>query len=218
MKCSALCTIVWNTTSRRYQHGPVDLVRQILQLLSNHRRGPGRVDCNRFDLNTLALIGDNHCGKNSNRDCASRALIAERFHGQCFVVLHIKDGVELRDLQKVVNLLGQVQQFEFAALFLGGGIGTNKFAYTRAVDIVHVAQVQQDSFLPLGEQVVYGVTQRYAAFTESDSALKVDDRDVIRLTGAELDAHWGGPSLSNRDYLKDKSTRTHDRVHRSLRD
>jgi hypothetical protein len=42
---------------------------------------------------------------------------------------------------------------------------------------------------------VYGVTQRYAAFTESDSALKVDDRDVIRLTGAELDAHWVGPSF-----------------------
>src|SRR5437879_6332979 len=105
---------------------------------------------------------------------ASRALFPERFYGQCFVVLNIEDGVELRDLQKVVDLLGQVQQLELAALFLGSGEGTDKFADTRAVDIVYVAQVQQDSFLPLGKQVVHGVTHSYAAFAESNSALKVD--------------------------------------------
>src|SRR5882672_3586712 len=195
MKCSALCTTVWNTTSLRYQPGLVELVR-ILQLLCNHRRVPGRFALNRFDLNTLGPHpGHDHCGRTSPRDCASRTLLAERFYRQCFVFLHIEDGVELRDLQKVVDLLGQVQQFEFAALFLGSGEGTDKFADTRAVDIVHVAQVQQDSFLPLGKQVVHRVTHSCAAFTESDSAPKVDDRDVIRLTDAEIYAHWVGPSF-----------------------
>ncbi len=38
-------------------------------------------------------------------------LRAERLYGQRFVVLHIEDCVELCDLQQVVDLLGQVQQF-----------------------------------------------------------------------------------------------------------
>ena len=39
--------------------------------------------------------------------------------GDCggFVVLHVEDGVELGDLQQVVDLLGQVQQLQLAALF-----------------------------------------------------------------------------------------------------
>ena len=40
-----------------------------------------------------------------------RTPLAERFYGRCFIVLHIEDCVELRDLQQVVDLLGQVQQF-----------------------------------------------------------------------------------------------------------
>jgi hypothetical protein len=93
------------------------------------------------------------------------------------------------DLQQVVDSLGQAQHFDFAVLLFGSGEGTNKFADTGAVDIVHLAKVQQDPFLPLGKEVVHGITQSYAAFTEGDSALEVDDRDAIGLTGAEIYAH-----------------------------
>ena len=34
-----------------------------------------------------------------------------------FVVLDVEDGVELGDLEQVVNLLGQVQQLQFASAF-----------------------------------------------------------------------------------------------------
>jgi hypothetical protein len=54
---------------------------------------------------------------------ANPAIRAERFYGQCLVVLHIEASVDLCYLQNVVDLLGQVQQFEFAALFLGSGKG-----------------------------------------------------------------------------------------------
>src|SRR5881275_2171046 len=50
-----------------------------------------------------------------------RTLLAERQYGRCFVVLHIEEGVELRDLQQVVYSLGDVEQLEFAALVLGSG-------------------------------------------------------------------------------------------------
>src|SRR5438034_7380236 len=42
-----------------------------------------------------------------------RTLLAERQYGRCFVVLHIEEGVELRDLQQVVYSLGDVEQLEF---------------------------------------------------------------------------------------------------------
>jgi len=55
-------------------------------------------------------------------------LLGERFYGRCFVVLHIEDGVELRDLQQVVYFLGEVEQLEFAALVFGGGEGADQLA------------------------------------------------------------------------------------------
>jgi hypothetical protein len=55
-------------------------------------------------------------------------LLGERFYGRCFVVLHIEDGVELRDLQQVVYFFGEVEQLEFAALVFGGGEGADQLA------------------------------------------------------------------------------------------
>ena len=57
----------------------------------------------------------------SSPDYKHRTLLAERQYGRCFVVLHIEEGVELRDLQQVVYSLGDVEQLEFAALVLGSG-------------------------------------------------------------------------------------------------
>ncbi len=124
------------------------------------------------------------------RGCKHSALLAERLYGHCFVVLHIENGEELRDLQQIVCFFGEVEQLEFAALFLGSGEGTDKFADTGAVDLVHVAEVQHDHFLPLRKQVVHRIAQSYAAFTEGDPATKVDNRDAADLTSTGLHAHW----------------------------
>src|ERR1039458_7492016 len=65
---------------------------------------------------------------------------------RCFVLLDIEDGVELRDLQQVVYFFGEVEQLEFAALVFASGEGADELADTGAVDIIHVAEVQQDFF------------------------------------------------------------------------
>jgi hypothetical protein len=57
-----------------------------------------------------------------------RKLLGERFHGYCLVVFHIEDGVELGDLEQIVDLLGEVEQLKFAALVLGGGECADQFA------------------------------------------------------------------------------------------
>src|SRR5208282_2598211 len=126
-----------------------------------------------------------------SRPKQARPRLAERFYARCFVVLHIEDGVELGDLQQVVNFLGEVEQLEFAALVLGSGEGADQLADTGAVDIVHVAEVQQDLFLPLGKQVAHGIAQNHAAFAEGDPAAEVDYGNAIHLTSTGLHAHWG---------------------------
>src|SRR5258708_39572850 len=47
--------------------------------------------------------------------------LLESLNRRRLVFLHIEHGVELRDLQQVVHLLGEVQKFKLAALVLGGG-------------------------------------------------------------------------------------------------
>ena len=48
-----------------------------------------------------------------------RNSLLERLDGRGFVVFHVEDSVELRDLEQIVHLFGEVQQFEFTALVLG---------------------------------------------------------------------------------------------------
>ncbi len=55
-------------------------------------------------------------------------LLRERFYGRCFVILHIEDGVQLCNLQQVVNFLGEVEQLKFATLVLGCGKGADQLA------------------------------------------------------------------------------------------
>src|SRR5271154_5815690 len=52
--------------------------------------------------------------------CGTRMdfLLGERRDCGCLVVLDVEDSVEFRDLKQVVDLLGQVQQLQFAAAVL----------------------------------------------------------------------------------------------------
>src|SRR5579864_480667 len=51
--------------------------------------------------------------------------LPERLHRGRFIVLHIKHGVELGDLQQIVDFLGQVQQLKFAALVFYRGVSAD---------------------------------------------------------------------------------------------
>ena len=45
--------------------------------------------------------------------------------GDAFIGIHFEDCKQFRDLQKVVNLLCQVKQFQFATFALHGGIAAH---------------------------------------------------------------------------------------------
>src|ERR1700760_4061109 len=97
-------------------------------------------------------------------------LLGERGDGGCFVVLNIKDGVKLGDLEQVMNLLGEVQQLQFAALVADCGVGADQLTDARAVDVVDVAEVQQNKLCTLREQVTGGVAELNTAFAEGNAS------------------------------------------------
>jgi hypothetical protein len=81
--------------------------------------------------------GRNVAQKNQKRDWLRQSPIPytsflnsllERFHGGRFVVFYVENGVQLGDLQQVVDLLGQVEQFQFAALVFDRGESADQFA------------------------------------------------------------------------------------------
>ena len=54
--------------------------------------------------------------------------LLERLYRGCFVVFYVEDGVKLGDLEQIIDLLGEVQQLQFAALILGRGESAYQFA------------------------------------------------------------------------------------------
>src|SRR5262249_7004294 len=72
----------------------------------------------------------------------------------------------------------------------GGGEGADQFADPGAVDVIDVAQVEQNLLVSFGQQVADGVAQNHAAFAEGDAAAEVDDGHSIHLTSTGLHGHW----------------------------
>src|ERR1019366_6714474 len=107
-----------------------------------------------------------------------------------FIVFNIKDGVELGDLQQVMHFLGQVEQFQFAALVADGCEPADQFADTGAVNVSDVAKVEQDLLMALPDHVANGVAQYNAAFAEGDTPTQVNDRDAVYLACACFHRHW----------------------------
>src|SRR5215472_2379990 len=113
----------------------------------------------------------------------------ERFDRLALVVLDVEDGVELGDLEQVVNFLGEVEQLELAALVANGSERADQLADTGAVDVGHVAEVEQDFLLAFGNQVFHRFTQDHAAFAQGDATAHIDDGNAVYLSRASLHCH-----------------------------
>src|SRR5450755_46925 len=78
--------------------------------------------------------------------------LAKRLDRCRLVVLHIKDGIELGDLQQIVHFLGEVEQLKVTALLAHGGESAYQFANARAVNVVNLGEVEENLLLTLAEQ------------------------------------------------------------------
>jgi len=118
-----------------------------------------------------------------------RGRLLVRGDGAGFVVVDIENGVELGELEDVLDLLGKVEELEAGTLVFGSGVGADEFAKAGAVDVVHVAEVEQDALRALADQVTNGLPQLHTPLAESDSPAKVQDSDSVQFTGSDSKCH-----------------------------
>src|SRR5579871_4676445 len=115
--------------------------------------------------------------------------VIERFHGVKFVVFDVEDGVELGDVEDVFDLLGEIEQLEFAAGVADGGEGADQFADPGAVDVIHLGEVQDDLLLAFAEQIPDGGAEIVNLIAEDDTSAQVQDGDVRHFAGIDGERH-----------------------------
>src|SRR6266496_1593509 len=104
--------------------------------------------------------------------------VVEGSDGGKFVILDVEDGVELGDVEDVLDFLGEVEELEFASGVAHGGEAADEFSYAGAVDVVDAAEVEDDLLLAISNKVADSVAEVADFIPENDAAIDVEDGDV----------------------------------------
>jgi hypothetical protein len=115
--------------------------------------------------------------------------VVEGFYGSEFVVFDIEDGVELGDVENVVNFLGEIEELEFASGVADGSEAADEFSDPGAVEVIDGGEVEDDFLLALGDQVVDSGAESADLGTEDDAAVDVEDGDMGDFAGVNFQGH-----------------------------
>jgi hypothetical protein len=85
--------------------------------------------------------------------------VVEGFYGGEFVIFDVEDGVELGDVEHVLDFLGEAEELEFTAGVADGGEAADQFADAGGVDVIDMGEVEDDFFLALGDELADGVAE-----------------------------------------------------------
>jgi len=116
--------------------------------------------------------------------------------GLGFVIMHFEHGVELGDLEQVVDSFGEAEELELALLAGDRGVAIDEFADAGAIDIADLAQVEEEFLVARGDEVASGIAEKRRAFPEGDAADGIDYGNVTHLAGCKTSTHlvdspWG---------------------------
>ena len=109
-------------------------------------------------------------------------LFREGLNRRSFVVFHVEDGIKLRNLQQIMHLLRQVEQFELATLIADRRKGAHQLSDAGAVDISNVTEIQQNLLFAFAKQLADLVAQHDAAFPERDTSAEIHDGHAVNAT------------------------------------
>jgi hypothetical protein len=104
--------------------------------------------------------------------------VVEGFYRGEFVVFDVEDGVELGDLQDVVNFLGEAVKLKFAAGVADRGKAADQFADAGGVNVIDLGEVEDNLFLAGGDELTNGVAKLSGFVAEGDATDEVEDGDV----------------------------------------
>src|SRR6185503_18479094 len=98
----------------------------------------------------------------------------------------LEDGEELVDGQQVLDLLGQVQELQLAALAADGRIAADDLAQAGRVHVGDVGEVQDDLGLAAIHQPRHGIAEGVVPFADQDLPVEVEDGHVTDLALDDL--------------------------------
>jgi hypothetical protein len=111
--------------------------------------------------------------------------VVEGFYGAELVVFDIEDGVELGDVEDVVDFFGEGEELEFAAGVADGGEAADEFADAGGVDVIDAGEVENDFLFVGGDELADGVAEFTGFVAEGDAAVEVNDGDVGDFAGSD---------------------------------
>src|ERR1700684_1864873 len=115
--------------------------------------------------------------------------VVEGFYGGEFVVFDVEDGIELGDVEDVVNFLGEVEELEFASSVADGGEAGDEFADAGAVDVVDIGEVEDDFLFALRDEFVDSGAESADLRAEDNAAVDVKDGDVGDFASVDCQGH-----------------------------
>jgi hypothetical protein len=111
------------------------------------------------------------------------------FHGLLLLAVDVENRVQLGDLQKVGNFFVKVQELQLPALAFDHSVAADQFSKAGAIDVIDSGEIQYDFLMAAGELFPNEIAQEGASFSQSDSTVHVDDRDVSHLAAGCFKAH-----------------------------
>lgn len=103
-----------------------------------------------------------------------------------FVRGDIENGEEPGDLHEVVHAPGEMHELQLAARAAHSRVGADQFADSRAVDVIDVAQIEEDFAVALVDELANHPPDHGAAFTQRDLPAEIYDRDVADFSACSL--------------------------------
>src|SRR5580704_963124 len=79
--------------------------------------------------------------------------LGKGLHSNILVFFDVEDPLQVSDPQRLENRRARVQQFEITTLPLQAGVVPNQISHSRAVDVLHIVEVEQDLSLTLLDQL-----------------------------------------------------------------
>ena len=105
--------------------------------------------------------------------------------------MDFEDGIELGDLEQVVDPFGEAEEFELAVLAGDGGVAIDEFTDAGAIDVADLAEIEEEFLIAGGDEIANGIAEKRRPFSEGDSADGIDYGNVTDLAGCEASAQLG---------------------------
>jgi hypothetical protein len=112
------------------------------------------------------------------------------------IILDFENGIQLGDLEQIVNVLAEVHQLESAAMIADRGVAAHQFPDAGAINVPNVAQIKQNVLVIRVGQAADNIADHIGSLAEPKLADDIYDDHIINRSRAGLDRHGCQPLSS----------------------